>query len=344
MAIALMALSGAKAADTLPSFQEVYDLLKTNLVSMDALGLERVAVDGLLGKLSPLACLVTNGQAAAEPGAGAPVSRTAVYDGAYGYLRIGSVGGSLANELKAVMDAMSSSNKIKGWVLDLRYADGADYQAAAAVADRFVSKAQPLLDCGSGMIRSSAKEAPIQVPVMVLINRQTAKAAEALAAVLHQTESAMLLGTNTAGQAFVTRDFPLKTGQILRLAAGLVRIGGGEPMPRQGVRPDILVAVSPTEERAYFDDPYRTASGRLLAGSASETDTNLASTATNRSLRHRINEAELVRILREGGDVDGEFLPGRSLEPQRPVLRDPALARAVDLLKGLAVVRRPVAK
>ena len=29
----------------------------------------------------------------------------------------------------------------------------------------------------------------------------------------------------------------------------------------------------------------------------------------------------------------------RIVEPEKPLLRDPALARAVDLLKGLAVVR-----
>jgi hypothetical protein len=39
--------------------------------------------------------------------------------------------------------------------------------------------------------------------------------------------------------------------------------------------------------------------------------------------------------------LDGEFPVGRDLDPEKPILRDPVLARAVDLLKGLAVVRRP---
>jgi hypothetical protein len=37
-------------------------------------------------------------------------------------------------------------------------------------------------------------------------------------------------------------------------------------------------------------------------------------------------------------DEDLPFV--RNAEPEKPIIRDPALARAVDLLKGLAVVRR----
>jgi hypothetical protein len=52
-----------------------------------------------------------------------------------------------------------------------------------------------------------------------------------------------------------------------------------------------------------------------------------------------LNEAELVREHREGADLDAEPAAGREPEPEKPVVRDPVLARALDLLKGLAVVR-----
>jgi hypothetical protein len=55
----------------------------------------------------------------------------------------------------------------------------------------------------------------------------------------------------------------------------------------------------------------------------------------------RFNEAELVREHREGRDRDtGETPRARAPEPERPVVSDPALARALDLLRGLAVVRQ----
>jgi len=50
-------------------------------------------------------------------------------------------------------------------------------------------------------------------------------------------------------------------------------------------------------------------------------------------------DSGLVQARREGLNFDGEVAEARNPEPARPQLRDPALARAVDLLKGLAVVR-----
>lgn len=49
---------------------------------------------------------------------------------------------------------------------------------------------------------------------------------------------------------------------------------------------------------------------------------------------------DLVRARREGIRLDEDLTPQREAESEKPFLRDPALARAVDLLKGLAVVRR----
>ena len=51
------------------------------------------------------------------------------------------------------------------------------------------------------------------------------------------------------------------------------------------------------------------------------------------------SEADLVRQKIKDGDED-ESIPPHVAEPQQPFIRDPVLARAVDLIKGLAVVRQ----
>ena len=48
----------------------------------------------------------------------------------------------------------------------------------------------------------------------------------------------------------------------------------------------------------------------------------------------------LSRERREGTPLDADLSPSREAEPDKPMIRDPALARALDLLKGLAVVRQ----
>jgi hypothetical protein len=172
--------------------------------------------------------------------------------------------------------------------------------------------------------------------VAVLVNTETMGAAEALAAVLREAGVALILGGTTRGAAMTTQDFQLKNGQQLRIATAPVKLGSGERLA-QGVKPDIEVKISPELERAFLEDPYVISTKTNLA---SASGSSVSAATTNRSTRRRPNEADLVRARRDGFSLEGEFPLGSDSEPEPPVLRDPTLARAVDLLKGLAVVRR----
>jgi C-terminal processing protease CtpA/Prc len=222
-------------------------------------------------------------------------------------------------------------------VLDLRYTDGTDYAAAAAAADLFIGKAQPLLNWGNGSASSHEKKDAITVPLAVLVNHDTAGAAEALAAVLRESGSGLILGSRTAGRAMVTQDFPLKDGERLRIASAPVTLGNGTSLSAQGLKPDIDVTVSEREERAFYADAFLVVPKTNQVASASATN---QPNGTNQSSRRvRLNEAELVRERKAGVNLDDETAK-RPPEPQVPVVSDPALARALDLLKGLAVVRQ----
>ena len=57
--------------------------------------------------------------------------------------------------------------------------------------------------------------------------------------------------------------------------------------------------------------------------------------------RRRLNEAELVRLQREGINPDADVVAKTPKEEMnRTMVNDPALARALDLLKGIAVVQQ----
>ena len=181
------------------------------------------------------------------------------------------------------------------------------------------------------MIRSKTKTDAIELPVVALVNRETVGAPEALAALFREVGTGLIIGNTTAGAAMLMRDFPLKNGQRLQLAVAPVKFGDGKELPTQGVKPDIEVAVSPDVERAFRDDAYSATVRTGTTGRAGVTNT-----ATRRP---RPNEADLVRSRRDGTDLE-DLASEREREPVKPVIRDPALSRAVDVLKGLAVVRR----
>jgi hypothetical protein len=325
-------------------FQEVYELLRANLAGATSESLNRAAAQGLLTQLKPRVAIVAEAAAPVGPTNPPTVTSGTVFDGAYGYVRIGHVGPGLGSQFATAYQGLAETNRLKGLVLDLRFAGGTDYAAAAAMADGFFSKEQPLLDWGEGMKKSSAKSDAIELPLAVLLNGQTAGAAEALAAILRQADIGLLLGTNTAGQAGLFKEFKLKTGQRLRVATAALKGRDGQPLPLTGLKPDIHVDVSEEAEQAYFEDAYKVLpkasrwSGRIGAAT-----NEVSLSVTNRPPRRRPTEADLVRMHREGQEFDPDsFTDAESRErgPTRPVITDPALARAIDLLKGLAVIRQ----
>ena len=330
----------AGATNDPPKFEEVYQLLRANLNGSSEADLNRAAVEGLLEQLKSEAVLSSVAAAGEEAPASSALGKGLIYDDAYAYFRVLKVEANLAGQLMASYREMAATNKsqIKGVILDLRYAGGADFAAAAAAADCFLNADQPLLEYGGVVARSTRKDNAITVPLAVLVNSKTSEAAEGLAAVLRQTRAGLLLGSPSAGRASLFKDFTLTGGGKLRIAVGDIKLGDGTVF-RGGLKPDITVKTSPEDERAYWEQPYQ------VPGQAANTaGTNAAAglSQTNGSAFRRYNEAELVREQRDGADLEVEFgaVSRFQTDPSLKIVRDPALARALDLLKGLAVVQK----
>jgi len=340
------AVGRAAPGDTPANFDEVYGLLRNNLHGVSQADLDRAALKGLLEELPGQATLVEKaGKGAVLPAPAPAVAREAVYDDAYAYVRVGSVEGSLPEKFRAAYQDIVKTNKsrIRGVVLDLRFASGADYAAAAGTADCFLNSDRPLLEWGTGSASATKKADAIDVPVAVLVNSQTRGAAEALAAALREASTGLILGDTTAGQANIFKEFPLSNGDKLRIAVAPVKLGDGTALAR-GLKPDIAVDESVADARAYLDDPYKVLHPAEVARNESNTN---SSTSAASGTSHRTNEAELVRERREGDNSDGSDSDGDSVvaaaapeQPAPPVMGDSALARALDLLKGLAVLQQ----
>jgi C-terminal processing protease CtpA/Prc len=211
----------------------------------------------------------------------AALAKVVVLDNDILYLRAGHVGKNLAEEIQSAQGALAATNEIIGTVLDLRFADGDDSDAAKAAADLFAAK---------------------KLPLTILVNGETRDAAVRLAELLRDAHEGLIFGGATGG----TKSWG-------------------------PVQPDIAVKVSLDEDRALIENPY-------AAPTLNETN---SPAATNNLLPFvdYTSEADLVRAKIKDGDEGENPPPLRKTEPPRPFIRDPVLARAVDLIKGLAVVR-----
>ena len=109
-------------------------------------------------------------------------------------------------------------------------------------------------------------------------------------------------------------------------AAGNGVIIGSTNVPGM-VSPDIALDVTTDAEKGFLADPY------MLIPTA---ESSLSATNDLLPIIDHTSEAELVRKKIKDGDEDGSE-PTVRPEPGQPVIRDPEMARAVDLIKAIEI-------
>lgn len=310
--------------ERVPRFEEVLQLLRANLPEVTETELNRAIVQGLVDRFQPAVQLVPTNTVEVQEAGGPWITTGALYDSNVGYLRVRAVGPGLAAELGSRWSELRSTNQVEALILDLRFAVGQEYEEAARAADLFVRGEKPLLAWDDTVIRSTGAGGSF-LPLAILVNGETRGAAEAMAAALRETGTALIVGAQTAGQAYVYREFPLD-GRVLRIASLPVMSGEGRSLTG-GVRPDIEARVPIEQERVYYADPFGSLPGEPVV---------------SRSNRPRLTEAELVRRQRGESSFDPAAtergaIPVTGL-PEAGQLRDPALVQAVDILKGIIIV------
>jgi hypothetical protein len=316
------------------SFEEVFKAVRGGLTNLSEADANSLAINGFISALKGQAALGPQPLGTSLPTNAEPtIARKTVHDNFFAYIRLARISGSTEPDFWQAYQDTRATNRLRGLVLDLRFADGMDYEMAARVADHFVANEVPLLKLGDKTVQSTPKTNAVNIPVAVLVNKETSGAAEALAAMLRQADAALLIGSSTAGRALEYQEVHLSNGQILRLAKAPVRVGDFQTLTTAGLAPDILVGTPLQEERAALEDPFKLSLKNGLS-QAPSLSTNLAA---SRFPRRGLNEAELVRRHREGLDPEGN--DNRNDEAQ-VVMTDAALARALDFLKGIAVAQR----
>ncbi len=337
-----MAVAATNEAE-LRETSQVIDLLKSHYVDHDKLDqklLNDATVGGLLRTLGRGAQILTADEAKSNTAlvvesvmsTNEPLARAEVIDPDIGYIRVADIAENTVPAIDAELKAFADS-KVEGYVLDLRFADGTNYAAAAEIASRFVASNQDLftLKAAEGTpqafravetthtVASDLGEAPL----LVLVNHRTRGSAEALAAALRAQDRVILVGNQTAGSAVAWEDMKLDAGRVLRVATAKIELPkGGEIFP-DGLTPDIPVKIDTKDEQ---DTVLHAA-------------TNMTLTVSLRPREHKImSEAELVKAFRgEAVSTNGDSSAGED-EGEIQKVHDIVLQRAVDILKGIRVL------
>jgi carboxyl-terminal processing protease len=137
------------------------------------------------------------------------------------YVKIRSFAETTSKELEENFKRLGESN-IKGLVLDLRENPGGLLNEGVAVADRFLQKNQVIV---SHRGRASAEKPYVarngnrgrDYPIVVLVNRLSASAAEIVSGALQDHDRAWILGEKTFGKGLVQTVYPLSDSTGLAL-------------------------------------------------------------------------------------------------------------------------------
>ena len=180
-----------------------------------------------------------------------PSVRSAVIGNQVLYVRIYQFGGNTSTEFDNVLK--NQLKGAKGVVLDLRDDPGGYVSAANDVISEFVTSGETfeLRDRNGNVERTDASgqhRAP-SIPLVVLVNGNSASASEITAGSLQVLKRGKLVGTTSYGKGSVQLDFPLSDGSDLHLTIKRWYLPNGVTIDHKGLTPDIAVTLaSPNDE------------------------------------------------------------------------------------------------
>jgi carboxyl-terminal processing protease len=137
-------------------------------------------------------------------------------------------------------------------VLDLRGNPGGLLDQAVATASVFLDQGVVISISGAhepAHVYRASSRAATQLPLVVLVDRGSASAAEVVAAALHDNGRATLVGDRTFGKGLVQAVQPLAAGAALKLTVARYLTPGGADLSRGGIRPDLWAPDDPSTTR-----------------------------------------------------------------------------------------------
>ena len=252
----------------------------------------------------------------------------------YGYIKIAEFQERTGEDFERALKTLAADNgaPLSGLILDLRYNPGGLVDQAFRVADRFIGDglSDGLIVTTKGRDASSdrsmtafvgEKEPPY--PMVVLINGGSASASEIVAGALQDHKRAVIMGTQSFGKGSVQSVMTLANGDGLKLTTALYYTPSGRSIQAKGVTPDIVVDFAQKPAKVVKDKMpeirEQDLDGHMEVAdppAAPESEKDVESTGDTRNTKK-----------------------SKELEEQEILQKDNQLARALDLLKGVNLLK-----
>lgn len=181
-----------------------------------------------------------------------PAVRHRVERDSIGYIRLAAFNEQSSIQMREAVEAIQADlgDQLSGFVLDLRSNPGGLLDEAISVSDMFLERGEIVSTKGrraSETSRYDAKSGDLAggLPIVVLVNAQSASASEIVAGALQDHRRATVLGERTFGKGTVQTLIPLGADSAIRLTTARYYTPSGRSIQERGIEPDILVEQVP---------------------------------------------------------------------------------------------------
>ena len=234
----------------------------------------------------------------------------------FGYVRVSQFQARTPEDMLKGIGKLrrDAGGTLKGLVLDLRNNPGGVLNAAVAISDAFLTSGTIVYTEGRiGDSQLKFKAAPDDVlegaPIVVLVNGGSASASEIVAGALQDHKRAVIMGQQTFGKGSVQTIVPVNERTAVKLTTARYFTPNGRSIQAEGIVPDIKLG-----------------NVRLTKGEEASTQLKESDLAG-----HLVNPED------NGSDVESD--KARTPDSREEADTDYALSEALNLLKGLAILR-----
>src|SRR2546427_5153931 len=204
-----------------------------------------------------------------------------------GYMHVSGFNETTEHEVAEALDQMGD---LKGLILDLRQNPGGLLSEGVGVADKFLRKGQLIV---SHHGRSSPEKRDVashgngakEYPLVVLVNRGTASAAEIVAGAIQDHDRGLIVGETTFGKGLVQTVYPLSENTGLALTTAKYYTPSGRLIQRDYSSVSLYDYYfnRESEDNNYNNEVKLTDSGRTVYGGGGiAPDVKIAAVKSNR--------------------------------------------------------------
>lgn len=202
------------------------------------------------------------------------ISTVRLMDNGVGYLRIDSFTSGTAVEFRNVVNSLTNQGATS-LIFDLRDNSGENLNAALVATDYCVPSgliAQNQDKGGNVTDLRMSDENEITLPMVCLVNGNTASGAELFANALRKMAGATIVGSTTAGKGVLLSDpQSLSDGSAVVITVGILLDNEGQNWNGTGLTPDVDASLTNDEQSSYYDftvdnDPQITKAINAISG------------------------------------------------------------------------------